>query len=103
MIVKLKRYTVETTCNIKGDVIKRRYGYVIVFKRHWWNTPRYVCLLQDWYHALCEENEKCKIELKKYIRDATKFNDKKMDIYNKNTAVTIIAIIKEQPDRFILS
>lgn len=106
MIVKLKRYVITTTRNIQGDVVERRYGYVIVFKQHWYNKPKYVRLIQDWYNDLNEDDKVCKIELKDHIYDATKFKEQThnecMDIYNKTAAETIVVMIKEQPNKFIL-
>lgn len=103
MRVKLKRYTISETCNIKGKVVECRYGYVIAVKRHWWNKTRYVNLLQDWYHDLNDEEKTCKIELHDSIRDATRFEDQRMTIYSKAAAEAVVALIKEQPDKFILT
>lgn len=103
MIVTLKRFTIATTRNIKGRVVVRRYGYVIALKRHWWNKPRYLRLIHDWPEALNNGND-CKIELKESFMDATTFKEGgAMDYCNVTAAKTIIGMIKEQPDKFILS
>lgn len=102
MKVKLKKYVIETVSDIRGNVIDIRYGYVIMFKLHWYSKARYICLLQNWYELFRDENAFCKVELKKHIRDATNFNDKKMDVNNKKYAKKIIELIKTNPERFRL-
>ena len=104
MKVKLQRFTIGTTRNIKGNVIERRHGYIIALKLHWYSRTRYIRLLQDWYHDMEEEGKACKIELCEHIKDATQFNDgNTLNIYNRASAEAIVAMIKSQPDKFILA
>ena len=95
MRVGIRRYTIETTRNVSGSVIKRRYGYVIVIKRRWWCRVMYLRLLQDWQRLTKEPNAVFDIELVKAVRDATSFND-------DEKAKAIIELLKTDPDRFIM-
>lgn len=103
MVVRLKRYVIESTRSISGKVISSRYGYVISIRRHWWKVwrkPRYLCLLPGWHED--GANGRCvNVQLVKRITDATPFREG--DVNDKAMAEKVIRAIKNQPEKFILS
>lgn len=105
MIVKLKRYVIESTRSVSGKVISNRYGYVISiwYWRTFWRKPRYLNLLSGWQHAILHD-ENVRVQLVKYIGSATPFDeDGSVNFSRKSTAENIIKLLKTKPEMFILS
>ena len=104
MIVKLKQYIIEQERSINGEVISTRFGYAIAIKSHWWNKkPKYLRLLYGWQWSIMHD-QNINVQLADNISEATAFReDGEMDYSSKSTAENVIQLLKEQPQRFILS
>lgn len=106
MIFRVERFERSCKRNVKGEVVSRSYGYVIVIWKwkRWWLRKYYLRLLPGWFDCFLKDKI-VKVELTRNKNIATDFREdnETSSYFRKSVAENLVAAINRNPNMFVLN